>query len=219
MRNIKNLLHKILSIILLSIIIIALPSSASANVGIPTIACISPAFWFLLPFVIIIEGIIAALVIRRGAWIAIKVAALSNIFSTLCGVPLRLLLTSVFVYCANLSQFADKLYAFGTEPDLLAIWDSGMIIQKIAFSIVSPPGFIPGNGNIFWSWLSWGILLVPFFLISVLTEYWIALKLLKNKKLALRWAWISNAVTYIAIFALHYIIWGYTWWYTSLRHV
>lgn len=191
------------------------PACARADAGIPMISCVYPGFWLLLPLVIVLEAVIALVVFRRGVWVAVKVAAIANVASTLVGVPLRCLLVWV------LSAPADRMDAMLDAGDVHAAWRAASSVQKIAVSILSAPvggGWDPAGWELRVR-LTWGLLLMPFLILSVLTEWWVARRVLPKdrRRLAMRWSLLANAASYCAIFAVFWWLFGWTWWWLDRR--
>lgn len=203
-----------LAVTLWSFAFALLAAPVYANAGISMICCISPGFWLLLPAVIVLEAILALVVLRKGVWKAVKIAALANAFSTLVGVPVRWLLGLLLYDVAD--HFAHQIIAVmrSTNPD--TTWASGTFIQKFAVTVfIAPMGLAPDGVREFWIRLSWGVLLVPFFLLSVCLERWVAVKLLKKeeRKRVWLWAFLANATSYALIFAGFWHLWGFSWWW------
>lgn len=195
--------------VVLSATLFILASPAFADAGIPMIACISPGLWLLLPAVIVVESVIALFVLRRGLWTALKVATVSNLFSSLVGMPL----TSLVVWALSPAghRLMERMYNHGADLD--AAWNSSTLFQKFAVSVMGVIGAGPDKGTMLRIWLCWGLLLIPFFLLSVLSEWWVAKLLLKkeDKRLARRWAWIANGVSYISIYGSFHFLFAFTW--------
>lgn len=192
-------------------------SPAFADVGIPMIACVDTGFWLLLPIVILVEGIVALIVLRKGIWTAAKVSVTANLLSTLAGIPLSWLIKSTLKPVAN--QFVVSLYNARMQGH--EIWWSATPLQKLSVTLFSQPMCpAPISVRMWWIWISWAILLVPLFLLSVWIERLVAQKLLgkTEQRLATRWAWIANAVSYAAIYAGFLNIWGFTWWFLDLPY-
>ena len=182
------------------------PAAAFADAGIPLLACISPGFWLVLPAVVLVEAVVAFVILRRGTWVALKVSAVSNLASTLVGMVLSRLLVLVLIPLASQVQtFAPR----GHVPATL--------LQKFAFNVVSAPMGL-GTSPDRWStevMLCWAILLVPFFLLSVWVEWWVARRMLRkeDRGLATRWAWCANIVSYALILGMFWRLFGLTWWW------
>lgn len=203
-----------LSALMLLASLLLFASPAFADAGIPMIACISPGLWLLLPAVMVVESIVAMVVLRRGVRTAVKVTVLANLLSSLVG----MLLTSIVVWLLNPTahRLMEMMYNHGA--DLNAAWNSSTLFQKFAVSVMGVIGAGPDKGTMIRIWLCWGLLLIPFFFLSVLSEWWIAKLLLKkeDKRLAKRWAWIANGVSYIAIYGSFHFLFAFTWQYLGI---
>lgn len=184
----------------------AISTPASADAGIPLIALVSPGFWLILPLVILLESFVALLILRKRIWIALKVAVISNIVSTVAGVPLRWLVVLALTPYANHQS---------AVCNTAAKYASGSTIGKFAFTIVDAPWGLGGTQEKWFSELTicWGILLIPFLLLSVLIEGLVADKLVskEDKKRAHYWAWTANIISYILLFLMFSRMFGFVW--------
>lgn len=194
----------------LVVVLLAGTSPAWANVGVPLIDYLFPGFWMLLPAIMLLEWAMALFVLRKGAWIAAKVAVVANIFSTLVGIPIKAVLVTAMIQAVNQSPFTL------TEES----WRLLNPLQKFLIAVVGSAPFGVG-------WRSplefevvlmayWGLLLLPFLLLSVWTEWLVAKRLLAkgDRRLARRWAWLANLVSYAALFALISLLFTISaWWH------
>lgn len=183
---------------MLGSLLLASTAPAWADVGVPLINFLFPGFWMLLPAVILLEWAIAILIIKKGAWVAVKVAAISNGISTLLGIPLKSILVAALI------PVVSQITHFKGEES----WKMLSPFQKFALAII-------GSTPIGVGWRSpaefelvlrlyWGLLLLPFFFLSVWIEWLVAKRLLHKdgKHLARRWAWAANLVSYLMVFLL-----------------
>jgi hypothetical protein len=165
-------------------------------------ACISPGFWLLLPAVILLESVVAFIVLRKGLWFALKISTLANVISTLAGMLLNRLLSIILQPVANSASHY--------------LPNNNNLFQGFAITAVLAPFGLTSN-HAWWSSqvvLCWILLLVPFFLLSVWLEAWVARKVLKkDERLATRWSWCANIASYALIIGLFWRIFGLTWWW------
>jgi hypothetical protein len=174
------------------------PENASANVGYPMIVLVWPALWALIIPIILIEGIIAIWVLKMNFWNAIKLAARANIKSALTGVPIVWIMMAVFEFVGFGIVKPEGLYPQMSEH---ATWE---LPSRLVLTILGSPWLLPMGNSVYlniYARVSALMLCIPFFLASVWFEGKSAVGVLGNNKsrLAWRWAWIGNAVTYFLI--------------------
>lgn len=76
-----------------------------------------------------------------------------------------------------------------------------------------------GAGRSWFHWFfgvmaCWAVLLLPFFLVSVWIERWIAARMLpkEDRPLAVRWSWIANISSYALILVFFFVPMILSWW-------
>jgi hypothetical protein len=166
------------------LVMIAVP--AYANIGVPMLAVVWPASSALLLPIIAIEAAIAVKVIGRGWKNGLIVASKANVLSTVLGIPV----TWGVLLLLQLLVGGGSAWGIGTMPG------------KLAAVTVQSPWLIPYEEDLHWMVpAAAAFLCIPFFLMSVWSERWMAIRSLgiDGKKSAGRWAWIANGATYGAI--------------------
>ena len=169
------------------------PALVFADAGVPMLALIIPGFLVSIVPIIIIESLyLKRKLALRGAS-AWKTAAISNIVSTVAGVPLTWFILVV------VQMFTGGGRAYGIDT----------VIGKIIAVTWQAPWLIPYESDLGWMIPMAGmVLLVPFFFVSWWIEYLISKNILsgsdaKAVKLAVRNA---NLITY-GLMALCLLIW------------
>lgn len=163
----------------LAMLVLLVQSPAHADAAVPIVMVVWPSSWILLPIVIGIEAIVASRLFHSGWKNALKVSGISNIVSSLVGVPLFWFMSyGSWRHFASARAFDTQLWkvtlplgaAYPTEP----LW-------VITAAIV--------------------LLCIPCFFASVWIEYLVANRLTKNEHpvLTKRWAWKANLLTYAPI--------------------
>lgn len=197
-----------------SIVGVLIATPAFADAGIPLIACIHPGLWLALPVVILLEGLVAAFVLRWKLGTATKVVVIGNLLSTLAGMPLKWLLVWGLTPTAS-----DFLSAILRARNPLVTWENGTLLQKLAIGLINLPmdGWGPESSSLTRGWHYWCVLLIPFFLLSVLVEWRVAVRLVakENRTRAALWAWTANGLSYALLVGLFWRLYGYTWWWVA----
>jgi hypothetical protein len=162
------------------------PAYAAANIGIPMLGYAWPLAWALLIPVIVLEAFVARYVLRTNWLSSLKIAGLSNLISTLAGIPLAwgaivLLGTAVHTVASVL-------------PRDLQVW-----VEMPFYAAWLPPfadmpqWLVPAAG---------ALLCLPFFFASVWVERKVAQRFSAFQRTDLqRWAWRANLLTYSLVAA------------------
>lgn len=174
--------------VLIIIVSFFFPTTAFADVPIPTISIFFPVMILLLIPIIIIEAWVGVQRLSFKWGEAFKVSIVANLVSTLLGIPLTHLILGDSLY---------MLYGFvGTQTEakgILFYITTGMLQPFLLF-----PGWKP--------WVYFLVLiglLIPTFFITVWIERIIATRLLKSKntprEIAKEWSFHANLVSYLFI--------------------
>lgn len=128
--------------------LLAIACPVHADAGVPLMACISPGFWLMLPAIIILEALIALRILRKGAWVAFKVAAVANLASTLAGIPLRLIITAALT--PLFKSGVSLIGANGLTGSLPYLFGVNVLGRWRVWAELEEAGFIGSSG----SWLA-----------------------------------------------------------------
>jgi len=138
-----------------------------ADVGLPMIILTWPAMVALLIPVIVIEGLLCRKWLGLKTWQAIKTNAVSNLVSTIIGIPL-----------AWAVMFAIEVGVLGlvSESNALQNWHSP--IANVIFFLLSSAWLNPDLGENAWVIpAATLVLLIPFFFASYWIEYFVVRKM------------------------------------------
>jgi hypothetical protein len=173
--------------------IIALPSPAAADVGMPMIVLVWPGAWVLFLPVVALESVVAHRLLKLSAGRALRVSFVANLVSTLAGIPvtwLLLLMLQWLIVGVALNVLPETP---STRVQALLPWILG-------------PFTAPWVGASDWSdmWMlvaaaMW--LCVPFFFASVWIERRMALRILGPTYVAAAgsWSWQANLLSYVGL--------------------
>jgi hypothetical protein len=157
-----------------------------ADAGVPMLVVFwPPAILALLP-IIFLEAWIGKLTLKEPFGRCVKVATVSNLFSTLLGIPLTWIVL-VFLEAIAGNGGAPELHTFS---------------QKVYAVTIQAPWLIPYEKDLYWMVPTAVVVLsVPFYLASVIWESRIAIRRLPERtaKEVWRWMWIANAASYILL--------------------
>ena len=159
-----------------------------ADIGVPMISLVLPAAWLLLIPVILIETGIGVRVLHIPFRRVLSATTVANCFSTLLGIPLSWLVLA-FV----------ELKWFGTAKGLDSIWT---VIYAVT---IQSPWLIPYEKELIWMIpTATAVLAVPLWAMSVVSEYWIAKRMLPEVSRATKWQWMwkANVVSYVLLLAV-----------------
>ncbi len=178
-----NTVKRRTSLVITVFILLCMPSAALANAGVPMIFLAMPALGLSIIPIIIIEAIFFSKKIKIGMLRSFKVTAISNLVSTVVGIPLTWLLLVLIEMLFGGGR------AFGLESTL----------DKVLSVTLQAAWLIPYESDLHWMIPVAGAnLLIPFFFASWWSEYLVLKKILKEYsaqriKIAVRNA---NMITY-----------------------
>jgi len=136
-----------------------------ADVGLPTIVLVFPAMLILLIPIIVVEGLLCKKWLGLTTWQAMKANALSNLVSTIIGIPVAWLLMFLVDFAAALLLFRTGAFDNWHSP-----------LAKIVFVVLGSAWIGPLEGQGIWFIPAAAlILLIPFFFAS----YWIEYRVIK----------------------------------------
>jgi len=160
-----------------------LAPSASANVGVPMLAVVWPASWWLLVPVILLESLVAVRLLRVGFVRGARVVGIANLLSTLAGIPIT---WGILVLVQMLLGWGD------------ARWMPDSLTGALAAVTLQSPWLMPFEEQLRWMVpAAAAVLCVPFFLMSIIAEGPVVGVLLDlDGKDTWRWAWRANGLTY-----------------------
>ncbi len=182
-----NAVHKRKVKLLLPLcILLCIPGVASANAGVPMIFLAMPALGLSIIPIIIIEAMFLSKKLELTTSSAFKTTTISNLVSTIVGIPLTWLLLVL------IQMLAGGGGAYGLDTTL----------GKVLSVTLQAAWLIPYESDLHWMIPVAGlVLLVPFFFASWWSEYFVTKKMLKEHsaqrvKIAVRNA---NIITYILL--------------------
>lgn len=164
-------------------ILLCIPGVVSANAGVPMIFLAMPALGLSIIPIIIIEAIFLSKKLELTTSSAFKATTISNLVSTIVGIPLTWLLLVL------IQMLAGGGGAFGLDT----------MLGKVLSVTLQAAWLIPYESELHWMIPVAGlVLLVPFFFASWWSEYLVSKKILKEHpaqrvKIAVRNA---NIITY-----------------------
>ncbi|MCI5114724.1 MAG: hypothetical protein D3921_06585 [Candidatus Electrothrix sp. AW1] len=164
-------------------ILLCIPGVASANAGVPMIFLAMPALGLSIIPIIIIEAMFLSKKLELTTSSAFKTTTISNLVSTIVGIPLTWLLLVL------IQMMAGGGGAFGLDTTL----------GKVLSVTLQAAWLIPYESDLHWMIPVAGlVLLVPFFFVSWWSEYFVSRKMLQEQpaqrvKIAVRNA---NIITY-----------------------
>ncbi len=172
--------HKKLSLIFC---LLSIPQLAFANAGVPMIILIMPTLALSIIPIIIIETIYISKKLSLSKKIAGKAVTISNVVSTIVGIPLTwILLVAIQIFTGGGSSY-------GMDTAL----------GKIIAVTWQAPWLIPHESQLHWMVpVSGLVLMIPFFFVSWWSEYFITKKILKDIDLKeiKRYVRNANLITY-----------------------
>ena len=153
------------------------PSTVFANIGLPMIGIYLPSAWSALIPVILIEGFIGTRSLGVSLKRTILASTLANSFSTIIGLPLTWFILAIveglfFGTARGLNTFAARIYAV----------------------TVQAPWLIPYETHFWWMIpVATIVLAVPFYAMSVYTEFMIVQRILRETPRRKVWIWMLKA--------------------------
>lgn len=170
------------------------PQVAFANAGVPMIFLVMPAFAIAIIPIVIIESVYLAKALHISGRVAGKTATISNLVSTLVGIPL----TWILLVVVQLLTGGDKAYGLNSTLD------------KILAVTWQAPWLIPYESDLHWMVPVAGlVLLIPFFFVSWWSEYLVSKRLIEAHKGATMKRAIRNAnlITYGLLTVWPLVMW------------
>ena len=163
--------------------ILTLPGIAHANAGVPMLFVAMPAFAFSIIPIIIIEAIYLSKKLKLSRKAAGKTVTLSNLVSTVVGIPL----TWGFLVVVQMVTGGGAAYGIDT------------FMGKVISVTWQAPWLIPYESELYWMIPVAGmVLLVPFFFASWWSEYLVSKKMHRdlNGRLVKKYVRNANLITY-----------------------
>lgn len=146
-------------------ILLCMPSVASANAGVPMIFLAMPVLGFSIIPIIIIEAIFLSKKLELAIPSAFKTTTISNLVSTIVGIPLT------WLFLVLIQMLAGGGGAYGLDATL----------GKVLSVTLQAAWLIPYESDLHWMIPVAGlVLLVPFFFASWWSEYFVSKKILKD---------------------------------------
>ena len=146
-------------------VILCNPGVASANAGVPMIFAVMPALGLSIIPIILIEALFLRKRLNIKTSSAVKTTSVSNLVSTVVGVPLTWLLLVL------IQMLAGGGGAFGLDT----------LQGKILSVTLQSAWLIPYESDLYWMIPAAGLfLLIPFFFVSWWFEYLVSKKMLEN---------------------------------------
>lgn len=165
------------------LIFLLFPSVAFANAGIPMIFLAAPVFAISILPIILIESYYLSKSLALKLSEALKIASLSNLYSTIIGIPL----TWIILVFVQMITGGGKAYGLDS------------VVGKIISVTWQAPWLIPYESDLNWMIPIAGVvLLIPFFFVSWWAEYSVTKTFTKshpNKKVLLK-VRNANLITY-----------------------
>lgn len=167
----------------LAVVVLASPSAAQADAGVPMLALVWPASWILFIPVVAIEAWVATRIVGMPFRRSVVATTAANATSTLVGIPL---VWALLVLVELAISGGGK--ALGTD----SFW------LRIYAVTVQAAWLIPYESELHWMVPAAAMaLLVPFFFASVLVERLVFRRFCGSKpELARQWSWLANAASY-----------------------
>ncbi|MGF1716695.1 hypothetical protein L4D08_17660 [Photobacterium chitinilyticum] len=180
MHNFKN--RKIV----VALLLLLFPCSVLANAGVPMLFLAMPVFVISLLPIIAIETLYLSKSMALNIARAAKTVSISNLVSTVVGIPLT------WVILVVLQMVTGGSSAYGTDT----------VLGKILAVTWQAPWLIPYEQELGWMVPTAGVvLLVPFFFASWWAEYFVLKKILKEQRPGQLKAKVRNAnlITYVLL--------------------
>ncbi len=163
--------------------LLIIPDVVFANAGVPMIFLTMPAFAISIIPIIVIEAFYLSKKLDLSGKIAGKTATISNLVSTIVGVPL----TWLFLVAVQMFTGGGSAYGINT------------LLGKAISVTWQAAWLIPYESELYWMVpLAGTFLLIPFFFVSWWSEYFISKKLLKdlNKRMIKKYVRNANLISY-----------------------
>jgi hypothetical protein len=156
---------------------------AQADAGVPMLMVVWPCAWILLLAVVPIEAAVAVRLLNIGWKKGLVMVGVANLASTLVGIPATW----------GLLAACQMALGGGGVIGLQTTW------TRILSVTLQSPWLIPYEHDLPWMIpTAAAVLCVPFFFMSVLSEYLCARFFVSPniRPMLWRWSWIANGVTY-----------------------
>lgn len=154
------------------------PQFAQANAGLPMIVLIMPALALSIVPIVLIEAFYLARRLELSARQVIITVTVSNLVSSLVGIPLA------WGLLAGVQLITGGGSAYGLDS----------VLGRVLAVTWQAPWLIPYESAMGWMIPLAGLfLLVPFFFVSWWSEYWVTRKILSNNEAAELYILVRNA--------------------------
>ena len=168
-------------------------SPASANIGLPMLAIVWPAFWLaFIPIVLIEVWVLCKLLKNESFRSLLWPSTLANLFSTLIGIPIA------WGVLLGLELLVMQLV------DLLVDFSEVSAVKMSLLSIITAPWLYPVESELYWMIpTACMILLIPFYFVSAWSEGLIFARFLKARhppNESKRSMWRANLASYAFLF-------------------
>ena len=161
----------------------AIPQIAYANAGVPMIFLIMPALALSIVPIILIEAFYIAKKLELSNKLSFKVVTISNLVSTIVGIPL----TWVILVVIQMVTGGGGAYGLNTT------------LGKVLAVTWQAPWLIPYETSLDWMVPVAGLfLLIPFFFVSWWSEYFVSKRMIQNIEFPVLKKQVRNAnlITY-----------------------
>ena len=184
--------------------LLLIPLTASADIVLPTLGFFWPFYWFLFIPVVLVEAWVMKRMLVQSWSRSIKVSAGANLVSTFVGMPAATVLLGVIDYLVT-----------GIKPVTPDTWYN--LLYLVTVQSTGLTFFHDLDASIGVAMMVFTVIL--FFLSSVLVEYLVAKKMLRETDHALvrKWSWQANLVSYSMIGFI--MIFGYDTFWRSLLNL
>jgi hypothetical protein len=187
--------------LLAALLVLLLVSSASADSGLPLIAWTLPSMLIALVPVVLFEAWVYARLLKLTYRGAAKIAALSNVVSTVIGIPLAWVSQMGLFYAS--SMLANALLPYGT------ISTAPTPLSVVFYTTFGAPFLAPIGEAIVWMVPAATLVsLVPYFFVSWLLEYRVTCRLARGigRSLVRRASFWANVGSY-SLLAFAVVVW------------
>lgn len=189
----KNAMNKYSPTYIFALCLVFVPIAAHADIGVPLVALFLPPMWLSLIPVILVEAFLLGRLLSLRTASTFLPATVSNIVTTILGVPFTWLLLAVAegICCGRalgLNTFGAKVYAV----------------------TVQAPWLIPYESELNWMIpIALIVMALPCYAVSVAIEGMIYRKFYPELEIRKVWraTWISNAASYVMLGLLMWPAW------------
>jgi hypothetical protein len=162
------------------------------DIGLPMIAVYWPPAWLAFVPVVLIEAFVGLRILRLGFTRIVVASAVTNLFSTLLGIPLTWFALALI-----------ELLAFGSARGFESP------LQKLYAVTVQSPWLMPYSEQSPWIVpVAAAVLSIPMYVMSALSEYIIARFFFRSvpRKKVFRWQLVGNACSYVFLIGLFVVV-------------